>query len=310
MDDEMQAALDAALEAGDPAEIDALLAKIDESDNGDETEVTPPTTEQDTLTDDGDESVYTRENAQQSGESQQSEPISEQVVVQQDELTEQQQAKDDEAQKKMQEMQDRIELLTSQLDENGIQPKKLAHEMTLSDDELKELEGDLEELGTLGKVTHTTAIMLQQMQKQLAALQQPTAAPAQQQQQQATPQETQAMVHKAIAATDGMEAILKNAATRDKAIQLDEQLKKDPAFANKPLEVRFKEVVKRMDLAPIKPQKSGGHQDSIVPNSLGSAGNRIDSSPTESLAELSPEELDAHMANLSEAELQQLFSNL
>lgn len=209
-------------------------------------------------------------------------------------------------------MQRRNELLRAQLEAQGLKPAELPEEQTLTAEELQELEefGDLGEV--TGKMGHKVLQLLdaqKKMQEQLAAL---TKAPATQAPAETTDPAVTA-VSAAIAATPGLPEVMADPALSKLAVDIDNQLKTNPAFANKSINERFAEVMRQMTPRLVKQDASKAPQkdvDTEAPFSLSGipgATNDVTASIADRLSHMNEAQIQTYIETASPAEVQEIL---
>lgn len=210
--------------------------------------------------------------------------------------------------------QRKIDLLQQQLTKHGIKPAQLAEELQLTEDELANLEDEFGEVGTVSAKTARKLLHMEQVIHKLESqVAQTTAKPAPQ----PVDDDAQATLD-AIQATDGLPEVMKDPVLSKKAIAIDDELKAKPEFKDKPLTERFAEVMKRLAPAILAQSKGKDKDDANLddiepPNSLnGIPGATADVNATlaAQFANLSEEEIQHRMLQLSEAQQQQLMKEL
>lgn len=209
-------------------------------------------------------------------------------------------------------MQRRNELLRAQLEAQGIKPAELPEEQTLTADELQQLE-EFGEIGEVtGKVGHKVLQILdtqKKMQEQLAAL---TKAPATQAPAETTDPAVTA-VSAAIAATPGLPEVMADPALSKLAVDIDNQLKTNPAFANKSIKERFAEVMRQMTPRLVKQDASKAPQkdvDTEAPFSLSGipgATNDVTASIADRLSHMNEAQIQTYIETASPAEVQEIL---
>ena len=209
-------------------------------------------------------------------------------------------------------MQRRNELLRQQLEAQGIKPAQLPEEQTLTAEELQQLE-EFGELGEVaGKMGHKVLHLLntqQKMQEQLAALTKAPATP--------TPAENAdpavTAVSAAIAATPGLPEVMADPALSKLAVDIDNQLKTNPAFANKTIAERFAEVMRQMTPRLVKRDAGKGPQkdvDTDAPFSLSGipgATNDVTASIADRLSHMNEAEIQTYIETGSAAEVAEIL---
>lgn len=101
------------------------------------------------------------------------------------------------------------------------------------------------------------------------------------------------------------------------AITVDDQLKSDPEFADKPLAERFAEAARRTkvafgDITKVKAAEKPKDEDAIPqsPSSIGASNRHQVDGSAEQLAGLSTNELNSRMASMTSAQIDALLSSL
>ena len=205
-------------------------------------------------------------------------------------------------QQQVEEMQARLALYEKQLQENGLNPEKLPHEVSVSQEELDELKADLDELGPLGSVTLKLTQMFGNLQQQLN---QQNQAPKPEEAEQVDPFE----------AVDGLKAVMDNPVTKALAIRIDNALKADPIWQDVPMVERFKSVVaevQRQQQAKQPAPRDTAKPEDFAPHSIASAQAHSDpqSSQLNQLQNLSEEELGSVTSGMSVEQLESLLETL
>lgn len=139
-------------------------------------------------------------------------------------------------------MQKKVDLLTRQLQAEGIEPAQLLEDQQLTEDELE----GLAEYGDVGRVTGVTARKMLLLQKQVETLlsQQQAAAPAAVKA--SSQEDVVADVWAEIAKVDGLTEVMQTPGLSKQAATIDAQLQADPKWATKPIADRFTEVMRLM----------------------------------------------------------------
>lgn len=142
-------------------------------------------------------------------------------------------------------IQRRLDLLTRQLQAEGIEPATLPEDQQLTEEELE----GLAEYGDVGRVAGATAHKVLAMQKQLkhfeSLLSQQSAAPAAAAQPAAQADDA-AGVWAEIAKVDGLTEVMRTPGLSKQAVAIDAQLQADPKWSTKPITERFTEVMRQM----------------------------------------------------------------
>lgn len=204
-------------------------------------------------------------------------------------------------QQQVEELQARLALYERQLQENGLNPEKLPHEVSVSQEELDELKADLDELGPLGSVTYKLTQMFGTLQQQLN-------------QQNQTPLRKEVEVDPFVA-VDGLKAVMENPVTRALAVKIDDALKVDPKWQSVPEIVRFKSVVaevQRQQQAQQPAQRTQAKSADFAPYSIASAQAHSDpqSSQLNQLESMNESELSSVTSNMSVEQLESLLDQL
>lgn len=210
-------------------------------------------------------------------------------------------------------MNQKVALLTEQLTKNGIKPAQLPEEMQLTE---ADLEG-LEDYDTLGEVNIKMARKVMALESQLEKLhkQQAAAKP------EPVSDDTAALndINAAIDATDGMRAVMSNPELSKQAVQIDEELKAKPEFANKPLTERFAAVMKRMAPVILKQQGKGAKQDDVdlddvkPPHSLNGipgATADVNAPLSQQLEGLTEEQIQQRLNQMTDAQRNQVLAEI
>ncbi len=188
------------------------------------------------------------------------------------------------------------ELHSSQLKEAGIDPRKLPGEM-LKDPELMERIKD--EYPELGELVGELANQIQKYGKS----DQPAQQPAQEQDE----------VQAAFSSSTHLKNWMENDVDKwDMAKVIDDKLRNDPSFANKPVAERFKEVEKRVQSAfgeQHKP-KTTNTDSAPIPNTPSDIGTQAsDLSASAGLLEKDAATIAAEMEGMSEAQIEAMLES-
>jgi hypothetical protein len=188
------------------------------------------------------------------------------------------------------------ELHSSQLKEAGIDPRKLPGEM-LKDPELMERIKD--EYPELGELVGELANQIQKYGKS----DQPAKQPAPEQDE----------VQTAFSSSTHLKNWMENDADKwDMAKVIDDKLRNDPSFANKPVAERFKEVEKRVQSAfgeQHKP-KPTNTDSAPIPNTPSDIGTQAsDLSASAGLLEKDAATIAAEMEGMSEAQIEAMLES-
>lgn len=202
-------------------------------------------------------------------------------------------------------LQRTAQLLTEQLQKAGIKPAQLDADLTLTEEDLEALD----EYGEVGQVSRKTAMKLRHLEGVIAQLQQQAKAITTV----AAPESTQTpeAVANAIAAVDGLQEVMGHPTLSKQAIQLDDQLKGDPKWANAPLESRFTEVMRRLTPSIMKEGAAKSKAKEFDPdrfdppmslNGISNQSNATDAGLESMFNGLSEAEVQAKFLELSPAE--------
>jgi hypothetical protein len=186
-----------------------------------------------------------------------------------------------------------FELRNKQLEELGVDPADLPENFKVTDEELDILAEDYPEIGKV--IRHLVA--------KVSSFE--TTGTKE------TKQESSNPVAEAIAENTDLSAWQKEGGELwNKALDVDDQLRSDPKWKQKPLAERFAEVTRLVKQAS-KPKQSKGEIDSL-PSSPSEVGATVSSnaSPQERLANGSEAEIQAMFATMSEAQIEALLSEL
>lgn len=212
---------------------------------------------------------------------------------------------------------EKLQLLQAQLEKNGITPAELPHEMQLT---AEELEG-LGEYGDIGDVARKLGHKLMATTALVEKLQQQLASPAAAKQPEEAPAETPAsIVQKAIDQVEGLRAVMADPVLSPKAVQLDQQLQNDAAWANKPMAERFAEVMRRMAptvIANERNRKDPNHKetaDDLAPpyslSGIPGATSDVIVPLAQQFEGMTEAQVQERMNSLSDADQQRLLASL
>lgn len=217
---------------------------------------------------------------------------------------------------KVEAMNQKVALLTGQLQKHGIKPAQLAEELQLTEEELE----CLEDFDQLGEVSAKVARKLMALEAQVTKLTtQQNTVPAQSAPADADDAAVISDINAAIDATEGMRAVMSDPVLSKQAVLIDEELKANAAFANKPLTERFAAVMKRMAPVILQQQGKGAKQNDVdldnvdPPHSLnGIAGATADvNAPlSEQLQGLTEDQLQHRINQMTDAQRAQLMNEL
>lgn len=209
-----------------------------------------------------------------------------------------------------------LQMLTAQLQKNGLDPEVLPEDFKLTDEMKDQL---VDDFGQAGKAL---VAMYARMEQSGATTQQPTQSP----QQDAGSGDP---LMDAIARNETLEGWRTgNTAAWETAVSIDNILQKDPKFADSSLDERFAEAVKRTQAAlglPVGGDGNGKVSPSIdeaeaaaedaaaLPSSLsalGTGGANSEKSLAEQMVDMSGDELTAKLEGMTEAQREAVLADI
>lgn len=212
----------------------------------------------------------------------------------------------------MEVMEQRLQLYTKQMTDQGITPAQLPTEIRVSQEALDALREDMDELGPVGQVAHDMAYQLKNLESKIQMMvdaQQGNASASQ-----STEPKHQAPedVNKIIAQTPGLPEIMADPTKRALAVQLDEKLKLDAKYKDKPIAERFKAVVQQLgeQFKPPQNPKDPTITGELAPYSIESSGgqsNSADVSALQRFEDMDGGDAQAYASQMSDAQLDALF---
>ncbi|MEC4091589.1 hypothetical protein [Pseudoalteromonas rubra] len=303
----------------DPDKIFELLDELEslgENDGDHDTGTSPGTQDQSTDTDSAKPAVPEQDSATQGADAseQQQPPGGQQPHQQEEEHAPEVSAEALELQQKLDELEARNALFLQQLQENKIEPGRLPHEISVTDQDLAELKAEIEEVGPTGKVAHDTVLHVRRLEAQVLAMQEKQEKMADPGQSAAQPAENvdgQALIR----SVAGLPDIMANPVLRQKALEEDAKLMADPKYADKPDQERLAEVVRlvRKQLVPPSNPKDPTMTGEPAPYSIEEAsgqGADADHSLANKLNAMDGADAQRAAEGLSDAELDRLFSEM
>lgn len=214
-----------------------------------------------------------------------------------------------------------LEVLTKQLEKNGLDPETLPEDFKLTDEIKEQL---VDDFGDAGKAM--IALYARIEQSNVSAAEQPG---TQQSQSNGTAAEDDVMA--AIARNETLEGWRTDVNTDrwEMVVGIDHRLRTDPKFANSSLDDRFAEAVKRTQLAFGDAVDAGGNSNKSPSNvdeavaeaennaalpsslsSMGTGGAGSEKSLAEQMTEMSDDEVTAKLAGMSEEQRESVLAEL